>query len=205
MPTQRPLFSRLLLGTSYCSEVFNELRDWGNTAYQEAIASPGTRNVKELSLSLVDILQVARISYARDSGLQWKDIVVARHHHHSFELEAFRQVHRRDRHLIRIRVHMLVEHVPRQVRGFNRNFRAVNLSIRAHENTKLVRLQPCRGCCAKPFCNSLRLIIHACRCNEFWRRPVGIFVFGARGERADTAGASQVHPSLSPPVGVLST
>jgi hypothetical protein len=66
-------------------EVSDELRHGLDTRHQKVIPSTRACDIKQVSLGVVDLLQIGIITDGFDSLLEGNDLVVTRHHDHASE------------------------------------------------------------------------------------------------------------------------
>jgi hypothetical protein len=74
-------------------EVVQEFGHGPDARNQQMIPGTGTGDIEQVTLGIVDLLQISIITDCLNSLLQGNDLVVTGHHHHGAEFQSFGEVH----------------------------------------------------------------------------------------------------------------
>jgi hypothetical protein len=77
-------------------EVVQKFGSGLDTRNQQMIPSAGAGDVEQVTLGIIDLLQVRIVADRLDALLQWYDLVVAGHHRDGPKFKPLRQVHGAD-------------------------------------------------------------------------------------------------------------
>ena len=77
-----------------------------NARNQQMVSRTRAGNVKKVSFSIVDILQIGIVTDGLDTLLQGNDFIIASHHRHGAKLQTFCEVHGADRDVATCRIDM---------------------------------------------------------------------------------------------------
>jgi hypothetical protein len=77
-------------------EVVQEFGYGGDTDYQQMIPGAGTGDIEQVTLGVIDLLQISVVADCLDALLQRNYLVVASHHGDGPKFQPLRQVHGAD-------------------------------------------------------------------------------------------------------------
>jgi len=76
------------------SKIFQKLRNWIDTRYEQVIAGSGAGDVQEMTFCVVEVFNVCVIADGSDAFFERNDVIIAGHNADAAKLEALRSMHR---------------------------------------------------------------------------------------------------------------
>jgi hypothetical protein len=115
---------------------FGHRRDTGN---QQVISGTGAGDVEQVTLGVIDFLQIGVVADRLDALLQGNYLVVTGHYGYGPELQAFREMHRADRGVAASGFDMFIENLECDSGRLCGGSRTIELCFGSDEHCEFVR------------------------------------------------------------------
>ena len=136
------------------------------------VAGAGAGDVQQVSFGVVDLFEIGIVGGGLDPLLERNDFVVAGHHDYRAELQAFGEMHCRDRYVTFHRLQIFIKDFVGKAGFLHRVTSAVQLRVRPDEDTDLVRHNSFFIPPEEPVTDCLAFLIRIFQNADFRCRPV---------------------------------